>query len=186
MNQVSYDQVCGVAPADSEEGPATGVLQAVGFRVDSPAMGTRVPTPCRIPLIGPFAFKGRTPHDSKGLRGPRGRKHPRPGLAPRVLPLVPQGDIPYSPNWGSSYVVAAICTLDAGLITREGDNASAAGRRSGQPIALVKTGRDVRVKGVIQCFPSDSKALIQSLTTGQAGMTVGVGSSLIYREQSRR
>jgi len=181
MIDVSYVQVCGVAPASTIEGPVTGVLQAVGFHVDMAAKETRVPTPCRIPLIGPFAFQGRTPHDSKGLRGPRGRKHPRRGFGPRVLPLVPQGDIPYSPNWGSSYEVAAICTLDAGLIPQEGDNASAAGRRSGQPIALVKTGRGVRVKGVVQCFSCNSKALIQSLTAGQAGMTVGVGSSLIYR-----
>ena len=74
MIDVSYVQVCGVAPADRIEGPVTGVLQAVGFRVAIPAKETRVPTPCRIPLIGPFAFQGRTPHDSKSLTGLRGSK----------------------------------------------------------------------------------------------------------------
>jgi len=74
MIDVSYVQVCGVAPADRPEGPVTGVLQAVGFRVAGPAKETRVPTPCRIPLIGPFAFQGRTPHESKGLTGLRGSK----------------------------------------------------------------------------------------------------------------
>lgn len=96
----SLTQVRAVAGVDRIEGPVTGVLQAVGFRVEVPAKETRVPTPCRIPLIGPFALVAPECSVRAGIHQQTGarivKSHRSPGSAETI------GGLRLDPSRGGS------------------------------------------------------------------------------------